>query len=278
MPNPPPGSIVHRQGRIIWDPYIPCPAPVDEIEWLWNPLRQQLEAIVANILDPLSAKFESHIMGKKAETGNEIREMTEAWLKGMNTEETVHEASRLIHIPGTHSETWETQLLDNVCILEQRAQKGGGTKKITILPCATFRVLREEECKRRRQITLRLRISFTTERFAANNAEPVDYYAYHWYVDHDLWLERRSWRSRAASIISSVVPTVSSSFWSTQSSQATGPGHGSHTEAVMRPDASCGTSLAGSTAPTKTQLASIDGLLPGESDSFRRDVLADSKC
>jgi hypothetical protein len=49
MPNPPPGSIVHRQGSIIWDPYMPNVKPEDEVEWLWTPLEQELKAISSTL-------------------------------------------------------------------------------------------------------------------------------------------------------------------------------------------------------------------------------------
>jgi hypothetical protein len=217
---------------------------------------------------------------EKAGNVHTIRKLADEWLKEKEKEETAHEAAKLIVSPGRYPDIWEIQLSEGVCELERTAPMEAGTNKIIIEPRATFRVLREEEIQDKRQISIQLWMSFDTKRFDANPAKPDDFYAYKWRVNHDLWLERRSWRSRAASIISSVVPTVSSSFWSTQSSQATGPGHETHTEAVMRPDVSCDTSLAGSTAPTETQLASSDGLLPGESDSFRDvlDVVADSKC
>ncbi|KAH8080773.1 hypothetical protein HD553DRAFT_325752 [Filobasidium floriforme] len=272
MPNPPPGTIVHRQGSIIWDPYMPDSKPEDELEWLWNPLRQQLEAVATVVLKRLGEECGSHFMKEKAGNVHGIRKLANEWLNEKGQEESAHEAAKMIVSPGRYPDIWEVQLSEGVCELERTAPMEAGTKKIIIGSQATFRVLREEEIKDKRQISIQLWMSFDTKRFDANPAKRVDYYAYKWRVNHDLWLERRSWRSRAASIISSVVPTVSSSFRPTRSSQATGPGHETHTEAVMRPDASCGTSLAGSTPPTETQRASFDGLLPGESDSSRRDV------
>lgn len=58
MPNPAPKLIGHRQRSIIPDPHLPCLIPVDEIEWLWNPLRQQLAAVATTFLDRLSAELE----------------------------------------------------------------------------------------------------------------------------------------------------------------------------------------------------------------------------
>jgi hypothetical protein len=57
MPNPPPGPILHRQGSIIWDPYMPDLKPEDEVGWLWNPLEQELKAVAADFLNPLSAEL-----------------------------------------------------------------------------------------------------------------------------------------------------------------------------------------------------------------------------
>jgi hypothetical protein len=283
MPNPAPKSIGYRQRGIIPDPHLPCTKPEDEIEWLWTPLEQQLDAVATTFLNRLSTELKGYFLAKKARNVDEIREIADQWLKEKekNREETACEASRLIVSPVHYPDIWETQFSNNVCTLKRTAPMGAGTNKITIEPRAVFRVLREEEMKDSSRVSIQLWMSFDTNRFDANSAKPQDFYGYKWRVNHDLWLERRSWRLRAASIISSVVPTVSSSFWSTQSSQATGPGHETHTEAVMRPDASFDTSLAGSTAPTETQHASSDGLLPGKSDSSRQDVLdvvADSKC
>lgn len=203
MPNPPPGSIVHRQGSIIWDPHIPCPTPVDEIEWLWNPLRQQLEAIATIVLKRLGAECGSHFMKEKAGNVHAIRKLADEWLKEKEKEETAHEAAKLIVSPGRYPDIWEIQLSEGVCELERTALMEAGTKKIIIESTATFRVLREEEIQDKRQISIQLWMSFDTNRFDANPAKPGDFYAYKWRVNHDLWLERRPWTSRVPSILSS---------------------------------------------------------------------------
>lgn len=123
----------------------------------------------------LGRRLKKLFCGKKATTSDQIREMAEAWLRGRNLEETARKASELIHVPGTYPGIWKFQLSDKVSTLQRKAQTGAGTKKIAIEPRATFRALREDESSCRSQITLRLLVSFTTERFVASAAEPVTF-------------------------------------------------------------------------------------------------------
>jgi hypothetical protein len=188
MPNPPLGSIRHRQGSIIWDPYMPDVKPEDEVKWLWTPLEQELKAVAVDFLNPLSAELRSSFVEKKAGTTEEVRTMANAWLKENETPATARRALNLLYLACRCLDIWEPQLLDDKCQLEIKGTQGG-TKKITIEPSVVFRML--EQSKRRDRVTIRLLISFPSSSYTTVDAsKPVGFYGFIWRVDHDLTLER----------------------------------------------------------------------------------------
>jgi hypothetical protein len=214
MPNPPLGSIRHRQGSIIWDPYMPDVKPEDEVKWLWTPLEQELKAVAADFLNPLSAELRSSFVEKKAGTTEEVRTMANAWLKENETPATARRALNLLYLACRCLDIWEPQLLDDKCQLEIKGTQGG-TKKITIEPSVVFRML--EQSKRRDRVTIRLLISFPSSSYTTVDAtKPVGFYGFIWRVDHDLTLERGSFMQRLGT------PRLGpdrSSLWSGRSSR-----------------------------------------------------------
>lgn len=190
MPDPGPKSIEHRQRGIILDPHLPCTKPEDEVEWLWTPLEQELKAVAADFLNPLSAELRSSFVEKQAGTIEEVRTMANAWLKEKETPDTTRRALNLLVLAYRCSAIWECQLLDDKCQLEIKGTQGG-TKKITIEPSVVFRML--EQSKRRDRVTIRLLISFPSSSYTTvNTTEPVGFYGFMWRVDHDLTLQRGS--------------------------------------------------------------------------------------
>jgi hypothetical protein len=213
MSDRPPGSIIHRQGSIIWDPYMPDLKPGDEVEWLWTTLEQELKAVAADFLNPLSAELRSSFVEKKAGTIEEVRTMANAWLKENETPATARRALNLLDSACRCLDIWESQLLENKCQLEIKGTQGG-TTKITIEPRVVFRML--EQSKRRDRVTIRLLISFPSSSYTTVDAtEPVGFYGFMWRVDHDLTLQRGSIMhelglSKLGSRISSMWPRGSS--------------------------------------------------------------------
>lgn len=218
--------------------------PEDEVGWLWNPLEQELKAVAADFLNPLSAELRSAFVEKQAGTIEEIRTMANAWLKEKETPDTTRRALNLLVLACRCSAIWECQLLDDKCQLEFKGTYGG-TKKITIEPSVVFRMLEQSKCRDR--VTIRLLISFPSTSYTTVDAtELVGFYGFMWRVDHDLTLQRGSiTHELGLSKLGSRISSLWTRGYSRSENKSLGQSHDDYTD----PD-QLNLTLLGTEAPT----------------------------